>query len=99
MISFVMVHPVFIKGVDKFREKLPALSGKKIIILPFYAIFMVALAFVIYVTFDSLPATFAASGNELFLSFCPLIGTIIIEGVGFSLVWQLWLWRDRLKAK
>lgn len=61
---------------------------------------MISIAFVIYFTFDTLPATLAASGtNETLLSFFPLFGVIIIESVGFLLVWQLWLWRDKLKTK
>jgi hypothetical protein len=60
---------VLIKGFDKFREKLPALSGKKIAILPFYAICMITIAFAVYVTFDSLPAVLTASGiSEILLS-------------------------------
>ena len=89
-----------IKGFNKFREKIPALSGKKIAILPIYAICMITIAFTVYVTFDSLPAVLTASGtNEIVLSFLPILGVIIIEISGFLLVWQVWLWRDHLKAK
>lgn len=89
-----------IKGVDKFREKLPALSGKKIAILPIYAICMITVAFAVYVAFDSLPAILTDSGiNEIALSFFPLFGVMIMESAGFFLVWQMWHWRDHLKAK
>ena len=89
-----------IKGFEKFRKKLPALSGKKMAILPIYAICMIVIAFAVYVTFDSLPAILASSGiNEIILSFFPLVGVIIMESVGFLFVWQLWFLRDRLKAK
>jgi protein-S-isoprenylcysteine O-methyltransferase Ste14 len=89
-----------IKGVDKFREKLPALSGKKIAVLPIYAICMITIAFAVYVTFDSLPTILTASGiNEVILAFFPLFGVVIMEGTGFLLVWQLWFLRDHLKAK
>jgi protein-S-isoprenylcysteine O-methyltransferase Ste14 len=91
---------VHIKGVDKFREKLPALSGKKIAVLPIYAICMITIGFAVYVTFDSLPTILMASGiNEIILAFFPLFGVVIMEGAGFLLVWQLWFWRDHLKAK
>ena len=89
-----------IKGFEKFRKKLPALSGKKMAILPIYAICMIVIAFAVYVTFDSLPAILASSGiNEIILSFFPLVGVIIMESAGFLFVWQLWFLRDRLKAK
>ena len=91
---------MLIKGFDKFREKMPALSGKKIIILPIYIVCMALIAFLVYVTFDSLPNSLAASGifGDL-LSFFPLFGVIIIETAGFMLVWQMWLWKDKLKEK
>jgi protein-S-isoprenylcysteine O-methyltransferase Ste14 len=94
------VDAVVIKGFEKFREKMPALSGKKIVILPIYAICMATLAFVIYLTFDSLPSTLVSWGaNEVLLSFFPLIGVAIVEIAGFFLVWQMWFWRDKLKTK
>jgi protein-S-isoprenylcysteine O-methyltransferase Ste14 len=61
---------------------------------------MIAVAFVVYFTFDSLPAILTGSGiNEIVLSFFPLFGVMIMESAGFLLVWQLWHWRDHLKAK
>ena len=96
----VEVYAVVIKGYSKFREKLPALSGKKIVILPIYFICVSIIAFVVYVIFDSLPAAFTKLGiNEIFLSFFPLFGVIIVEFAGLLLVWQMWFWRDHLKAK
>ncbi|MDD1776511.1 MAG: hypothetical protein LUP94_04050 [Candidatus Methanomethylicus sp.] len=91
---------MLIKGVDKFRKKLPALSGKKIIVLPIYAILMCSIAFAICIAFDALPAAPALLGvNQLLLSFFPLFGVLIVLAVGFCLIWQMWIWRDRLKAK
>lgn len=89
-----------IKGLDNFRRKIPWFSGKKIAILPFFSVCMLTLAFVLYFVFDSLPSILASlSEYNLFLAFCPLIGVLIVEIVGFSLVWQMWFRRDSLKAK
>lgn len=89
-----------IKGIEKFRNKLPALSGKKIAILPIYAICVITAAFVVLITFDSLPQTLISSGaDQVLFSFFPLFGVMIVEGAGFFLVWQMWRWRDKLKAK
>ena len=61
---------------------------------------MIAVAFVAYFTFDSMPAILTDSGiNAIVLSFFPLFGVMIMESAGFFLVWQLWHWRDHLKAK
>jgi protein-S-isoprenylcysteine O-methyltransferase Ste14 len=89
-----------VKGYDRFREKLPALSGKKIAMLPVFVIFMIAAAFATCITFDTLPSTLMSSGVDYnILSFFPLFGVLIVMAVGLALVWQMWLWRDRLKAR
>jgi protein-S-isoprenylcysteine O-methyltransferase Ste14 len=89
-----------IKGFDKFRQKLPALSGNKILILPILILCVIAVAFAIFITFDTLPATLASSGvNAILLSFFPLFGILLVGGIGFLLVWQIWLWRDSLRAR
>jgi protein-S-isoprenylcysteine O-methyltransferase Ste14 len=86
-----------LKGLDKFRQKLPGFSGKRIAILPIFMILMVAVAFFAFVFFDSLPSAFPSS--DAFAAFYPLIGAILVMSLGFLLVWQMWLWRKRLKAK
>jgi protein-S-isoprenylcysteine O-methyltransferase Ste14 len=61
---------------------------------------MIAVAFVVYFTFDSLPAILMNSGiNAIVLSLFPLFGVMIMESIGFFLIWQIWHWRDYLKAK
>ena len=91
---------MLIKGFDKFRAKIPAFSGKKIIVLPIFMVCMASLAFLAYITFDALPNLLAATGIIAdLLSFFPLFGVIIIEVAGFMLVWQLWLCRDKMKEQ
>ncbi len=86
-----------IKGVEKFREKLPALAGKKIILLPIYVICMTALAFAVYTAFDSLPVILTADAT--LLSLFPLFGVLVIESLGLLMVWQMWFQRDHLRTK
>jgi protein-S-isoprenylcysteine O-methyltransferase Ste14 len=86
-----------LKGLDKFRQKIPSFSGKKIAILPIFMILMVAVAFFIYISFDTLPATINPS--ETSAALYPLVGAICVMSIGFILVWQMWFWRNRLKAK
>jgi protein-S-isoprenylcysteine O-methyltransferase Ste14 len=88
------------KGFDRFRSKVPFLAGKRIAILPVFFLTMVTLTFGIYVLFDSLPDILQPMGvNELLLAFCPFIGVFLVGTTGFILVFQMWFWRDRLKAK
>ena len=87
-----------VKGLKKFQEKIPAFSGKKIFVLPLYVFSMSVLAFLVYFFFNSLPGEIEGSGiSGVVLSFSLLLGVITMEIAGFALVWQLWLWRDRLK--
>lgn len=91
---------MILKGFDKFRKKLPALSGKRIVVFPIYIICMLTIAFETFVTFDTLPNTFMSSGmNLVLLSFFPLFGVILMEIVGFILAGQMWIWRNHLKAR
>jgi len=52
------VYAVIIKGFDKFREKLPILSGKRIAVIPLYIIFISIIAFLIYTIFDTMTIDF-----------------------------------------
>ncbi|MFX1483561.1 MAG: methyltransferase family protein [Promethearchaeota archaeon] len=88
------------KGFDKFRSKLPFLAGRRIAILPIFFLTAVIVAFTIYIFFDSLPEILQPIGvNEVVLAFCPFFGVLIVGTMGFILVYQMWFWRDRLKAK
>lgn len=86
-----------LKGLDKFRQKIPILSGKKIVILPIFVLLMAAVAFFTYITFDSLPAT--SNSSVVTAALYPLFGVILVISIGFILVWQMWFWRNRLKVK
>jgi protein-S-isoprenylcysteine O-methyltransferase Ste14 len=83
-----------LKGIDKFRSKIPLFSGKKIIILPLYWIFCMGLAFFILITFEKLPTL----GNPCSI-LIPVLGMITIEFLALFLVYQMWLQRDRLRKK
>jgi hypothetical protein len=89
-----------LRSFNRFIAKLPAFSGKKIIILPIYVLFMLVAAFSIYQIFDSLPELLYSKGvNKIILVFFPLFGILIVESIGFFLVFQMWLWRDYLKKR
>lgn len=91
---------MIIKGFDKFREKLPILSGKRIAVIPLYIIFISIIAFLIYTIFDTLPELLMSSGaSMILLSFFPFFGVLLVEITGLFLVWQMWLWRNHLKKK
>ena len=86
-----------IKGLKEFRQKIPALSGKKIAVLPIYVVLMAVVAFFTYITFDSLPV--ASSSSDVVAALYPLFGMILVISIGFVLVWQMWFWQNHLKAK
>jgi protein-S-isoprenylcysteine O-methyltransferase Ste14 len=89
-----------IKGIDKFQEKVPILSGKKLFLLPLYAFPILLLCILVMIGFDSIPDIAKSSGvSSILLPFFPLIGEVIVCIVGLILVDQMWFWKDRLKAK
>ena len=93
-------YAVIIKGFDKFREKLPILSGKKIAIIPIYIICISTITFLICTSFYTLPELLMSSGTSMILlSFFPFFGVLLVEIFGFLFAWQMWLWRNRLKEK
>ena len=89
-----------IKGIEKFTEKVPILSGKRIFLLPLYALSILSLAILVMIRFDSIPGMAQSRGiNPILLSLFPLIGELIVCIVGLVLVYQMWFWRDWLKNK
>jgi protein-S-isoprenylcysteine O-methyltransferase Ste14 len=89
-----------IKGADKFQEKVPMLSGKKLFLLPLYAFSVLLLCILVLIGFDSIPGIAKSNGtSSVLLSLFPLIGEIIVCAVGLVLVYQMWFWKDKLKAK
>jgi protein-S-isoprenylcysteine O-methyltransferase Ste14 len=86
-----------LKGLYEFRQKIPALAGKKIVILPIYVVLMSTVALFIYLTFDFLPAV--SNSSVVIAAFFPLFVILLVISIGFVLVWQMWFWRDRLKEK
>ena len=67
------------KGIEKFREKVPILSGKKIFLLPLYALSLLSLCILVMIRFDSIPSMAKFSDiNPFLLSLFPLIGESIV---------------------
>ncbi|MHA1819953.1 MAG: methyltransferase family protein [Promethearchaeota archaeon] len=86
-----------LKGVDKFKEKLPMLRGSKVIIMPIFLLGVIIFVFYFLVLFDSFPSRFKS--EDVVAALYPFLGNslaLIISGLA---VWQMWLWRDKLKAK
>jgi len=94
------VKSLKLKGIDKFREKLPKFSGKKIIILPIYFILVLIFSLIIQIYFDVLPSVILVNGTlGYFTIIFPVLGVIIMGSMGLLLVYQMWYNRDRLKTK
>jgi protein-S-isoprenylcysteine O-methyltransferase Ste14 len=89
-----------LKGLDIFLQKVPALSGKRIILLPLYVFSIIFLCLSLMMGFDTLPVVFGLKGaSPLLLALSPLAGELIVCVLGFALVWQMWFWKEKLKAK
>ncbi len=89
-----------LKGINKFLEKIPKFSGKKIIILPIYCIFVLILSLLIQIYFDLLPTIISVeSALGYFTVLFPVLGVTLMGIIALFLVYQMWYHRDRLKAK
>ncbi|MFW9901754.1 MAG: methyltransferase family protein [Candidatus Thorarchaeota archaeon] len=89
-----------LKGFDKFREKIPGFSGKKIIFLPLYLLSILIVSLLIQIYFDILPTMLPTNGLLGFvLPWFPVFGVLIMGIIAIFLVYQMWFHRDRLKAK
>ncbi|MFX1312405.1 MAG: methyltransferase family protein [Promethearchaeota archaeon] len=89
-----------LKGIDKFREKIPKFSGKKIIILLIYCILVFMLSLIIQIYFDLFPTMILVEGAlGFFIIVFPVLGVTLMGSIAIFLVYQMWYHRDRLKAK
>ncbi|MFX0008174.1 MAG: methyltransferase family protein [Promethearchaeota archaeon] len=88
------------KGLDKFLEKIPKFSGKKIILLPLYVLSVLIASLFFQFLFDDLPTILPTDGLlGFFLPWFPVFGVLIIGIIAIFLIYQMWFYRDRFKAK
>ncbi|MHA2319782.1 MAG: methyltransferase family protein [Candidatus Hodarchaeales archaeon] len=89
-----------IKGTEKFREKLPLYSGRKIIIIPLIALLAGCLNLIFLVLMYVLPSL---QPNNQFLMviepLLPIIGQIISITLGFIFISRVWSKRERLLSE
>ncbi|MHA1727416.1 MAG: methyltransferase family protein [Promethearchaeota archaeon] len=84
-----------LKGLEKFREKLPGLPGKRIIILPLYAITILTFLIFSIRFFYTLPTKLSTNAGFYF----PIIGVILIDIFGVLMADLMWFLRNKMKAK
>jgi len=86
-----------LKGVDKFREKLPGYEGSRIFFLPILALFsfLVGLLFMLFLDIAS---RLFPNSYFLFLiePILPVIGPATCGIIGLVLVFQIWHKKDKL---
>jgi len=91
---------ISVKGLEKFREKVPALSGYRFALLPAIALTMLTLSIFCMISMYRLPEILPVPQNvSLVSSMAPLFGYLLIEFLGFLLASQMWFWRKSLKIK
>ncbi len=86
-----------LKGIEKFKEKLPWYKGKRILLIPFLSLItgLASLAFQLSMGF--LPILFKDIQMLQFLApFLPIIGSGFILTLGFFLVYSFWRQKRKL---
>ncbi len=86
-----MFLPMKLKGFAKFREKVPILEGKKVIILPIYLLVVV----LVFVTTISLLYRVPTLSSP-FSGFVPIGGILVIEFFALFLVFLMWNRKNKL---
>ncbi len=88
-----------LKGVESFQAKVPALSGKRFLILPFYSIIMITIGIVWMRFIFEISRNMKAVTDIWIISLIPLLGYLLLEFLGFLLASQMWFWRNFLKKR
>ncbi|MHA2380888.1 MAG: methyltransferase family protein [Candidatus Thorarchaeota archaeon] len=89
-----------LKGTEKLREKLPAYPGNRIALLPLGAAVVSLLAYLFLVFLDVLPRSFSdIDALAMIEPYLPLLGSLLITALAYTLIGQLWSARERMKAK
>ncbi|MFX1277335.1 MAG: methyltransferase family protein [Promethearchaeota archaeon] len=88
-----------LKGLNKFREKIPLFQGRKIVILPLFFLSVLTLILLFQFMFYFL-TVIPLTGILIPLKpWFPVIGLIITAFIGLFLVYLMWGRRDTLKRK
>jgi protein-S-isoprenylcysteine O-methyltransferase Ste14 len=89
-----------VKGLEKFREKLPWYSGKRVFLLIIIPVFTACCSLIFQFTMDSSPRLFRDFHIFQFLAlYTPIIGSGIILTLGFILVYTFWRRKENLIKK
>ena len=91
---------MMLKGIDKLHEKLPAYPGKRLLILPLKGIGVALVVYLLLIALDILPRLLSSVVIlNLLEPFLPLLGSIIVFAIAYSLIGQVWSARDKMKAE
>jgi protein-S-isoprenylcysteine O-methyltransferase Ste14 len=91
---------MYLKGIEKLREKLPGYPGKRIYLLLILAgaSFLIGLAFLILI--DIFPRLLSSNTFFIFIEpLTPIIGSFILTLIGFLLIYKVWYSRETYKEK
>ncbi len=84
------------KGFERFREKLPGLQGKRIVLLPLGAFLSFAVGIAFLLALDTVPRVNPSNTLLRDVEFLlPVLGPMISATAGWSIVSLMWSRRDR----
>jgi len=89
-----------LKGVEKFKEKLPNYQGKKIIVVPLIGITGLTTGLIIQLFFDYLSRIFSENPSlKTMEPYNPFIGSMLTILLAFYLISGIWRRKDNLLKK
>ncbi|TFG27839.1 hypothetical protein EU527_18065 [Candidatus Thorarchaeota archaeon] len=89
---------VYLKGLDKLSEKLPAYPGKRIILLPLRGTGAMLSGYTFLILLTIIPRLFSGITVLIVIEpFLPLVGGGFIAVAALWFIWGLWNKRDQMK--
>lgn len=89
-----------LKGIEKFREKLPGYPGSRIYLLLLLTGGSYIIGLVFLITMDIFPRFFAQNDFFIFIEpLTPILGSICLTLIGFLLIYKVWYSREDYKQK
>ncbi|MBY8980792.1 MAG: hypothetical protein KGD72_10400 [Candidatus Lokiarchaeota archaeon] len=88
------------KGIDQLRKKLPDYQGRKIRVFVVIAIIVFVTSLLFQSVLDSIPRIFRSIDIlRVIAPLTPIIGSLIVISIGFSVVSKFWRIRDKYLSK
>ncbi|UCE08999.1 MAG: hypothetical protein JSW61_08370 [Candidatus Thorarchaeota archaeon] len=91
---------MYLKGMDKFREKLPKYTGRKIALLGLVILATWTAVFILLLLADSIARLYPQISVLVTAEpVIPVVAALIVQLMAFGLIWRVWHNKDRFRKE